>query len=332
MLFGSTQPAYSIGGSPRKLHEVSSTPGPAAYELKAVEDRKPRPVFGSGRRYQLSKSMSPGPGAYSPPGLFGSGPKPVISGRYQGVEERISTKTPGPGAYTHTGTISPLRYSFGSSPRMPDTSALSPGPGDYQVAEITQKRSPVTKFPRASRDSPGRRSLPGSGNYLPTSGTEQGGFSFSKSYRAPQEVYGTPGPGAYNLLGSTFASGGVTLISRRTLSTGFEKNPGPGHYTFTSSFEVSAPAYSLGKSSRDLPTGGRRDSPSPQHYDPRPVLAKLPDIKIGTGPRAESRATALLGPGDYSPAKPDKRLPVSFKFRLRDMDFEERKKMPVGAK
>jgi len=115
MLFGSTQPAYSIGGSPKKLLEVSNTPGPAAYKLKAMEDMKPLPVLGLGRRYQLSKSMSPGPGAYSPPGLLGSRPKLVITGRYQGVEERISTKTQGP--YTHTGTISPLRYSFGGSPR-----------------------------------------------------------------------------------------------------------------------------------------------------------------------------------------------------------------------
>lgn len=332
MLFGSTQPAYSIGGSPRKLHDVSSTPGPASYELRPVGVRKPRPVFGSEARHQLTKSMSPGPGAYSPPGLFGTGPKAVISGRSQAEDHRRGAETPGPGSYIHTGTVSPLRYSFGSSPRMPDSSGLNPGPGHYEVADYLSKRPPITKFPRASRDSPGRRSLPGPGNYQPNLSTDQGCFTFSKSFRTAKDQFGTPGPGAYtNPLRNTFAAGGPTLISRRTLSTGFEHNPGPGHYTFTSAFEASAPAYSLGKSPRDLPANSS-NSPSPQHYDPRPVLSKLPDIKIGTAQRVDSRRLGLPGPGDYSPNKLDKQLPVSFKFRLRDMEFEERKKMPVWPK
>lgn len=331
MLFGSTQPAYSMGLSPRKLHSTQLTPGPADYSPITLAKKKPRTIFGSStNRGHFSKSMSPGPGSYTVDTVaLGKGPKAVISGRYQ---TKQGNESPGPGAYHHQNADSPLRYSFGSAPRMPEISGTSPGPAAYQVAGNTLKRPAVTKFPKAMRDSPGRRSLPGPGDYLPAPPQSSTGFTFSKAYtRAVDGKAETPGPGSYcNPMRSTFNAGGVSLVSRRNLSTGFEGHPGPGHYDLTASFE--GPAYSVGRSGRDLPN--RSETPSPNRYDPRPVLTRLPEVKIGTSRRIDpTNATRPIpGPANYSPTQPNKQLPVSFKFRLVDTEFEERKRMPVGSK
>ena len=93
------------------------------------------------------------------------------------------------------------------------------------MAEITQKLSPVTKFPRASRDSPGHCQGPGITCLLREQ--SKADFPFPSPIERLKKYTGLQAQVLILLGSSTFASGGVTLISRRTLSTGLEKNPGP---------------------------------------------------------------------------------------------------------
>lgn len=166
--------------------------------------------------------VTPGPGSYEARSCMGKGPRAVLPPKrcppvltaQETQRLRVVFGGPGPGAYEARSCIG-----VGAGPKFPVTPTcrgvrnpnLAPGPGDYDAPSSTLRISGSLKWgsPSTQRRIQSHRvgdaPSPGPAAHVATSTSVGEGpkFSFGRSLRE-QPRSGTPGPGAYGGLYTTF--------------------------------------------------------------------------------------------------------------------------------
>lgn len=270
-------PTYKIGKQSRSLRPCSANPGPGAYNPD-TQELGPKWKFGSQSRDNLLAPSNPGPGSYTIPTSF------TVQGC--SMTSRPSTTpqnpTPGPGSYDPplARPKSP-NWKIGTSARseFKQSKDTTPGPGSYSPLLNSHKSAAI--FNRATRESfiPNNKN-PGPSDYKKETSCLSGP-AYTMRPKTSEKILATvPGPGKYEVIGSTNNAGWtIGKDSRTTLSeTNKNKVPGPGQY-----------------------------EPEPDHRGPKWVF--------GTAPKGSKKSEKTApGPGSYNISSSFANLPSYVKI------------------
>ena len=189
-------------------------------------------------RLKFEFTSSPGPGRYHLKESFNSGVKFPLAHRRPlfNVDEN-----PAPGSYS-IQSIFDTKKSFSFSPKLPTSEPKYPGPGSYNVKDISPSAARAVIGKEKRKDNFLNKSqipIPGPGLYnLHQTLVEGPQWRFgSQASRKVQELDQTPGPGAYEIPDTK-----SKLVFKFPSSRKTEKMPnipGPGHYNIQSTSRYS---------------------------------------------------------------------------------------------
>ena len=159
----SSLPAYTFNRTPRKIHQLTDSPGPGKYLPDIIVNPKGITISKSPRALSNVRYFSPGPGDYN---LEMSNSRYKYSISKAKYRSQLMTESPGPGYYSPNldvkDEVSP-RIKFTTQARMPRDTFITPAPGQYQLPSID--KTPGFSFAKAislRKPSP----IPGPGAYL----------------------------------------------------------------------------------------------------------------------------------------------------------------------
>ncbi|OMJ95611.1 hypothetical protein SteCoe_1040 [Stentor coeruleus] len=188
------------------LNEDNKIPGPGAYS-SSYRNESPSFTIGKGKRKILMVlSKIPGPGTYTPTSSPSKSPGKTIG---TALRPSINQKslTPGPGAYeTLTYTSSGPKYTLKGRKEKIEETCSSPGPGHYEP-DINSIKSDIPHAiigtdKRIIGLKPGNFNVPGPGTYESKSQTESPIWTFKKAPRDQTIYEEDPGPGHYTISSS----------------------------------------------------------------------------------------------------------------------------------
>ncbi len=192
--------------------DLSSVPGPGAYQPLLLQKKAPAYRVPTASRNQADDATSPGPAAYSPQDVVTVSParcKYIISssqcgriGNAKRVGLCLRRNVPGPGEYTIKSTIGGGRRAVLIGRYRTEAPDLVPGPGQYSLD--MREQSPSARMGTAKKfglDGELNRTLPGPGTYevRRREGSPKYSFGTGKRDNALNLSLGGPGPGDYRL-------------------------------------------------------------------------------------------------------------------------------------